>query len=150
MASFKPLHLMHLPYDTNGGHALAFWAEEMARLKSFLEEQTGRNIEVSELNRQIRLQNEVRRLLWRISRCSAAERVPLSGLDVMTVMETKSSCFDLEAYATLLRQLIAELEIGPRPESPSSSRAPLASCSPAARSARERIRSCSSSRSVAV
>ncbi len=109
MASFKPLHLMHLPYDTNGGHALAFWAAEMARLKGFLEEQTGRNIEVSELNRQIRLQNEVRRLLWRISRYSAAERIPLSGMDVMTVMETKSSCFDLEAYANLLRQLIAEL-----------------------------------------
>ncbi|MBP8645783.1 MAG: 2-hydroxyacyl-CoA dehydratase [Syntrophobacteraceae bacterium] len=37
--------------------------------------------------------------------------LPLSGMDVMTVMETKSSCFGLEAYAGLLRQLIEELKI---------------------------------------
>lgn len=110
MGRIKPLHLMHLPYDTNGGHALAFWVQEMTRLKGFLEEQTGRSMEVPELNRQIKLQNEVRRLLWKISRYSAAETIPLSGLDMMTVMETKSSCFDLEAYAGLLRQLIEELE----------------------------------------
>lgn len=111
MGRMKPLHLMHLPYDTNGSHALDFWLQEMIRLKSFLEEQTGRDIKVQELNRQIRLQNEVRRLLWKISQYSAAEKIPLSGLDMMTVMETKSSCCDLEAYAALLRQLIGELDV---------------------------------------
>ncbi|GKT10235.1 double-cubane-cluster-containing anaerobic reductase [Desulforhabdus sp. TSK] len=110
MGRIKPLHLMHLPYDTSRGHALDFWHQEMIRLKDFLEEQTGHAIEVQELKRQIKLQNEVRRLLWRISRYSAAETIPLSGLDMMTVMETKSSCCDLEAYAVLLRQLIEELE----------------------------------------
>jgi benzoyl-CoA reductase/2-hydroxyglutaryl-CoA dehydratase subunit BcrC/BadD/HgdB len=107
----KPLHLMHLPYDTNGGQALVFWLQEITRLKGFLEEQTGQSIEAHELNRQIKLQNEVRRLLWKISRYSAAETIPLSGLDMMTVMETKSSCCDLEAYAGLLRQLIEELDV---------------------------------------
>lgn len=111
MGRIKPLHLMHLPYDARGDHALAFWTQEMTRLKGFLEGQTGRSIEASELNRQIGLQNEVRRLLWKISRYSAAAAVPLSGLDMMTVMETKSSCFDLQAYAGLLRQLIEELEV---------------------------------------
>jgi len=110
MARIKPLHLMHLPYDTNGAHALAFWLQEITRLKAFLEEQTGQSIAAHELNRQIKLQNEVRKLLWRISRYSAAEAIPLSGLDMMTVMETKSSCCDLEAYAVLLRQLIEELD----------------------------------------
>lgn len=111
MGRIKPLHLMHLPYDTNGGHALDFWRQEMIRLKDFLEDQTGHVIEVQALNRQIKLQNEVRRLLWRISRYSAAEAVPLSGLDMMTVMESKSSCYDLEAYAELLRGLIEEQEV---------------------------------------
>jgi len=110
MGRIKPLHLMHLPFDADGGQALAFWVQEMIRLKGFLEEQTGRSVEVRELNRQIKLQNEVRKLLWQISRFSRAETVPLSGLDMMTVMETKSSCSDLEAYAVLLRQLIKELE----------------------------------------
>lgn len=110
MGRIKPLHLMHLPYDTNGTHALAFWLQEITRLKGFLEEQTGQRIEAPELNRQIKLQNEVRKLLWRISRYSVAEAVPLSGLDMMTVMETKSSCCDLEAYAVVLRQLVEELD----------------------------------------
>lgn len=111
MARIKPLHLMHLPYDTNGGHALDFWLREMTRLKGFLEEQTGRSIEVQELNRQIRLQNEIRRLLSKISRYSAAETIPLSGLDMMTIMETKTSCCDLEAYAVLLRRLVQDLDV---------------------------------------
>ena len=110
MGRIKPLHLMHLPYDTNGAHALAFWLQEITRLKGFLEEQTGQSIEAHELNRQIKLQNEVRKLLWRISRYSAADAIPLSGLDMMTVMETKSSCCDLEAYAVLLKQLMEELD----------------------------------------
>ena len=112
MGRIKPLHLMHLPYDTDSGHALDFWLREITGLKGFIEEQTGRSIETRELNRQIRLQNEIRRLLSKIARTSAAEEVPLSGLDMMTVMETKSSCCDLEAYAVLLRRLIEELDAG--------------------------------------
>ena len=42
MGRIKPLHLMHLPYDANGGHALAFWLQEITGLKGFLEEQTAR------------------------------------------------------------------------------------------------------------
>lgn len=73
MGRIKPLHLMHLPYDTSGGHALDFWRQEMTRLKDFLQDQTGYVIEVQALNRQIKLQSEVRRLLWRISRYSTAD-----------------------------------------------------------------------------
>ncbi len=61
----------------------------------------------------------------------------------MTVMETKSSCFDLEAYPTCCGNSLRNSGPGPRAESPSSSRAPLASAHrlPVGR---ERIRSCSS------
>ncbi len=110
MRRIKPVHLMHLPYDANEAHALAFWLQEIARLKGFLEVQTGRMVEIEELNRQIRLQNDVKQLIWRISRYSVSAVIPLSGLDMMTVLETKSSCCDLEDYALLLRRLIEELD----------------------------------------
>jgi benzoyl-CoA reductase/2-hydroxyglutaryl-CoA dehydratase subunit BcrC/BadD/HgdB len=123
MGRIKAVHLMHLPYDAKDGNALAFWMREVVRLKSFLEEQTGRSIEAEELNRQIKLQNEVRRLIWKISRYSAARTIPLSGLDMMTVMESKSSCCNLESYAELLRRLIEELDMI------SAAQAPVASVS---------------------
>ncbi len=110
MGRIKPVHVMQLPYQNNGGGAFEFWLQEIIRVKRFLEEHTGRSIEMEELNRQIKLQNEVRSLTWKVSLFSTEKEIPLSALDVMTVMESKSSCCDLEAYASLLRQLLEELE----------------------------------------
>jgi benzoyl-CoA reductase/2-hydroxyglutaryl-CoA dehydratase subunit BcrC/BadD/HgdB len=132
MGRIKPVHVMHLPYRSNGGGTLDFWLQEIVRVKSFLEEHTGRSMEAEELNRQIKLQNEVRELIWKVSLFSAEPEIPLSGMDVMTVMETKSSCCDLEAYALLLRQLVEELEAiraaGASARPPASPRILLTGC----------------------
>ena len=79
--------------------------------------------------------------MGRISRFQAAERVPLSGLDMMTVMETKSFCVYPEKYLGLLRKFISEMEniakAGFRP----SNRMPQGLCSPAVLSATDPRRS---------
>ena len=106
----KPLHLMHLPYLTTEPHALQFWHEEILRLGRFLEESTGQKIDRDHLRFQIRMHNRIRKLVRRISRFQAAERVPLSGLDMMTVMETKSFFVYPEKYLDLLQEFIAEME----------------------------------------
>ena len=106
----KPVHLMHLPYMTTERHAVQFWHEEILRLGRFLEESTGRKIDRDQLRFQIRVHNRIRKLVRRISRFQAAERIPLSGLDMMTVMETKSFCVYPEKYLDLLQEFIAEME----------------------------------------
>jgi len=106
----KPLHLMHLPYSVNEPHALHFWHQEILRLGSFVEELTGRKIDVEHLRYQIIIHNRIRELARKISRYQAAERVPISGLDMMTVMETKSFCVYPEKYLDLLRKFVSEMD----------------------------------------
>lgn len=110
LGQIKPLHLMHLPYSTTEPHALQFWHEELLRLGGFMEEFAGQKIDRDHLRFQIRIHNTMRKTINRISRFQAAERVPISGLDMMTVMETKSFFVYPEKYLALLLELTAELE----------------------------------------
>ena len=105
----KPLYLMNLPYSCTDGQ-LDYWRDQVLALKVFLENQTGRIIEEAELNKQIRIQNEIRRLLKQITGLCANTSVPLSGMDMMVVMESKSFAVDLDDYAELLRELRHELK----------------------------------------
>jgi len=74
----------------------------------------------------------MRKLLRKISRFQATERVPLSGLDMLTVMETKSFFVYPEKYLDLLRVFIAEMEAiaadGFSPFEPGAPRVLLTGC----------------------
>lgn len=110
LGRIKPLHLMHLPYSAAEPHALEFWCEQIHRLGSFVEESTGQRIDRDHLRFQIRIHNRIRKLVRRISLFQRAQRVPISGLDIMTVMETKSCFVNPERYISLLVEFIAEME----------------------------------------
>jgi benzoyl-CoA reductase/2-hydroxyglutaryl-CoA dehydratase subunit BcrC/BadD/HgdB len=108
MQRLKPLHLMNLPYSySDGDHD--YWRDQVMILKGFLENQTGKTIEEAELREQIRVQNEVRKLLQEVTGLFAHPNVPLSGMDMMGIMESKSFVVRLEDYADLLRELKREL-----------------------------------------
>ena len=132
LGRIKPLHLMHLPYSAAEPHALQFWYEEILRLGSFIEESTDQKIDRDHLRFQIRVHNRIRKLIRKISRFQAAERVPLSGLDMLTVMETKSFFVDPEDYLDLLQEFIAEMEeiaaTGFSPFEPDAPRVLLTGC----------------------
>ncbi len=132
MGRLKPLHLMHLPYSTVERHALHFWYEEILRLGRFVEESTGRKIDMDHLRFQIKIHNRIRKLAGRIARFQAAERVPVSGLDMMTVMETKSCFVHPEKYLDLLQEFISEMEAiaagGYSPFEPDAPRILLTGC----------------------
>jgi benzoyl-CoA reductase/2-hydroxyglutaryl-CoA dehydratase subunit BcrC/BadD/HgdB len=106
----KPLYLMHLPYCNSEPHALHFWREELVRLGSFVEGFTGRKIDMEDLRFQIRTHNRIRELAGRIARFQAAERPPISGLDMMTVMESKSFFASPGRYLDLLGRFVSEME----------------------------------------
>jgi len=110
LGRIKPLHLMHLPYSASEPHALKFWHEEILRLGGFVEESTGLEINRDHLGFQIRIHNKIRKLIRKISRFQAAEKPPISGLDMMSVMETKSFFVNPEEYISLLLEFIAEME----------------------------------------
>lgn len=105
----KPLHVMHLPYSCSDDQ-LVYWRNQVFVLKDFLEDRTGTRIRESELERQIVIQNEIRKLLKRIVNLCTNTIVPISGMDMMTVMESKSFVVDQDVYLALLRDLEQELK----------------------------------------
>jgi len=109
LSKVKPLHLMHLP-ATTGPLQDAYWREEVRRFQEFLETAAGNVVTPEALGAEIRIQNEVRRLLARLLSLSAGACLPISGLDMMLVSEAKSFCADPYAYAATLRELLAELD----------------------------------------
>jgi len=109
LGRIKPLHLMQLPAMV-GPAQDAYWLGEVRRFKAFLEERTGRTITDAALAEEIAVQNAVRRLLHKVLATSRAAAVPLSGLDAMLVTEARSFTADPNAYAAVLRELLAEVE----------------------------------------
>jgi len=109
LGRIKPLHLMHLP-ATIGELQDAYWLHEVRRFKAFLEDATGNTVTDEALREEIRIQNEVRRLLFRVLSSSRGDCVPLSGLDMLLVSEARSFSADPYIYAATLRELLAELD----------------------------------------
>ncbi len=107
----KPLFLMHLPPTSDGDRSLNYWVEEIVRLKDFLETQTGTKITEKELKHQIKLHNNKRILLKEIVSLCTEYPVPISGLDMMLVMECKGFSAELEDYVNALQELAHELKV---------------------------------------
>lgn len=109
LGQLKPLHMMHLPYAQDHVHALTFWYEEVLRLKSFLENRTGNAIRMEELRFRIREQNEIRRLFRQIMESYRDNGQPLSGMDLLPVLESKAFCVNPPDYIRHLKAMSGEL-----------------------------------------
>lgn len=113
LGRLKPMHVMQMPHGL-GPDQLAYWELALARLRGFLEEHTGHAVSDEDLRREIRLQNRTRALLLEIAASSAAPCPPLSGAQLMSVMESRGFVVDQEAYLaelTRLRDELAEVAI---------------------------------------
>lgn len=109
LGRLKPMHVMQMPHGV-GPDQLAYWELALRRLRVFLEEHTGQTVGEQALRREIRLQNQTRQLLKEIAATSAGPSPVLSGLEMMTVMESRNFVADQEAYLRDLGRLLAELQ----------------------------------------
>jgi benzoyl-CoA reductase/2-hydroxyglutaryl-CoA dehydratase subunit BcrC/BadD/HgdB len=110
LGRIKPLFLLQLPYNADGPVAALLWQEEIYRLRKYLEETTGNRIDREGLRRQIKINNHIRRLLKEIVYQCAGEIVPITGLDLLPVMESRGFSVDLVSYGEHLEQLLNELQ----------------------------------------
>ena len=110
MADIKPLHLMQLPYSSSLPASMDYWYSEVLRLKAFLEEQTGKSIAQEEISRQIKLNNRIRESFQEIMQFNQSDREPVSGLELLGVMESKGFVIDPEKYLLQLDDLVRDLD----------------------------------------
>jgi benzoyl-CoA reductase/2-hydroxyglutaryl-CoA dehydratase subunit BcrC/BadD/HgdB len=101
---------MHLPYTQNDESSLSYWTGELHRFAAFLEQETGHRITDQELHQEIRLHNQIRKQLLRITATGKAATPPLSALDMLSVTETKSFIVDMQDYLEKITTLADDLE----------------------------------------
>jgi len=113
LGRIKPLHMMYLPSNMEASHALDFWRKELERFRMFLEERFGVSVTGEALFRQIRLTNRIQKEFRRLIEHHRSGRLPVSGGELLVVLETRGFIVDPEAYLHHLETLNAEVEALP-------------------------------------
>ena len=123
MGKMKPVHVMQLPYAVDNASAQSFWRAEVRRLKIFIEEQTGNRITDAALAEQIDLINQRNEMLMALSNSMASASPPMSGRELLMIMESRNVAIDLKEYNRMLHGLLETIS-GLAPELPSEKSAP--------------------------
>ncbi len=123
MGKIKPVHVMQLPYAADSDPAKSFWRAEVKRLKTFIEAQTGKSITDAVLAEQIDLINLRNEKLMAVSNSMASATPPMSGRELLMIMESRNVATDIKAYNHLLDELLETIS-GLEPEPPSGKSAP--------------------------
>ena len=106
MADLKPVHVMQLPYAVENTAAKDFWRAEVLRLKAFIEATAGHSITDGDLAQQTDLLNTRNEALMTLSNLMARPVPPLTGREMLMVMESRNVAVDLPAYNAMLDDLL--------------------------------------------
>ena len=92
----KPTHVMHLPQNNLDQKGYPFWADEVRKLKTKIEEFYGITISNSDLRKAIEDCNQERQHLINFFELSALDPTPISGLEQFNVKEAFGFQYDIQ------------------------------------------------------
>lgn len=103
------IYRFNVPTNFDGKHSVKYMNSEVLKLKTRLEEQSGRSISPESLKNSWSIYTQNRRLIGRFYELRKEKPGVISGYDSMAVM-TAGLFMKKEAHNGLLRELIEELE----------------------------------------
>lgn len=92
----KPTHVMHLPQNNLDEKGYPFWADEVRKLKTKIEDFYGITISNSDLRKAIEDCNQERQHLIDFFELSALDPTPISGLEQFNVKEAFGFQYDIQ------------------------------------------------------
>ncbi len=104
-----PTHVMEIPHKPDTAQARNLWQKELEEFKSVLEKTTGNKITPVKLKESIKLINDKRKALKRLSDLRKNIPSPISGLDALIVMQI-SFYDDAKRFTSKVNELCDELE----------------------------------------
>ncbi len=106
LAESRPVHVLELPQKPDSADALAYWVQELRKLKDAIELRFGTEITEKKLRDAIALMNRERRLRRDLARLMQDGNPPLTGCELLN-LKSIIACIpeDLEQYEKALRQL---------------------------------------------
>jgi benzoyl-CoA reductase/2-hydroxyglutaryl-CoA dehydratase subunit BcrC/BadD/HgdB len=107
-SKMKPMYVMDVPHVRNN-NTKEIWRQEIYRFAEKMEDETGQKITLESLSRAIKLVNDKRHALQRLSMTRAADPAPISGLD--SLLTIQAAFMDDSARLTqAINALAAECE----------------------------------------
>ena len=109
LGNYVPTYVLDLPQKPDSSAAVKYFLEELNKFKAVMEELTGNKVTVEQLKKEIISSNETRKLLHKLYDLRKIDSLPISGLDVIKVMQ-KQYVLSAEDFKKALRTLIDEVE----------------------------------------
>lgn len=110
LASYRPMHVLQLPQNTDQMTALPFWIEEVRRFRTRVEILVGHKLSEAELHNAIVLMNRERRTLKALMDLSRQKPSPVSGMELLEIMFKTGFFADKEKGIAFLEEIITEIQ----------------------------------------
>ena len=107
LRDYVPTYVIDLPQRPNSPEALRYFLGELYKLRDAMEQLTGNKVTVEKLKKEIEYSNKTRKLLHRLYNLRKTDPPPISGVDMLKVMQ-KQYFLSTEEFKKSLRMLISE------------------------------------------
>jgi benzoyl-CoA reductase/2-hydroxyglutaryl-CoA dehydratase subunit BcrC/BadD/HgdB len=87
LPQYKKIYVLDLPQKPESPEARAYFLSELKKFGRFMEDLTGRTIRNANLEKEIRSENETRRLLHRLFALRKRDPPPIQGSEVLRVLQ---------------------------------------------------------------
>jgi benzoyl-CoA reductase/2-hydroxyglutaryl-CoA dehydratase subunit BcrC/BadD/HgdB len=109
LGDYVPTYVIDLPQRPDSQEALKYFLGELEKFKGAMEDLTGNKVTVEQLKKEIKSLNETRQLFHRLYDLRKIDPPPISGVDVLKVMQ-KQYFLSADELKKSLRMLISEVE----------------------------------------
>lgn len=117
LPGYLPTYVLDLPQKPGSPEAITYFLSELRKFGKHLEDLTGNAIREEELKKEIRSSNETRRLLHRLFDMRRRDPPPISGSEVLRVMQ-KQFFLSPDQFREGISQLCDEMEHRSSPARP--------------------------------
>lgn len=111
LEDYVPTYVIDLPQRPDSPEALNYFLAELNKFKGAMERLTGNKVTVEQLKKEIESSNETRKLFHRLYNLRKMDPPPMSGLDVLKILQ-KQYFLSPDELKKSLRMLIREVEQG--------------------------------------
>lgn len=108
MGEFKPVHVMQLPHSQDE-KSLRLWEEEVVEVKEKIEDLFETEISNKDLEREIKLENKIRKAFKKLASTMAYDPTPMTGYEYFKVLFGSTFKFDRENLPDELESLAQKI-----------------------------------------
>ena len=108
MGEFKPVHVMQLPHSQDE-KSLSLWEKEVVEVKEKIEDLFETEISNKDLEREIKLENKIRKAFKKLASTMAYDPTPMTGYEYFKVLFGSTFKFDRENLPDELESLAQKI-----------------------------------------